>query len=1266
MNEPRQRAETLLAQAERLSPGLGLLAEVLSLAVRVEPALLRKARLVFAPKLGVGVEADLWFGQLVESSGAGGFVFRREVAELLRERLARNPARLDAAWRLTRSFHPFIPPAAALEEKVTWAALAGHSEEALNRELGSALTAMLSSPSRAVGIARWALRALPRLPERAQRSETGALLSLATISRVDGTWLRVNGALPARLPARSWRVLDELSGVPVRLLREPERISFLPPEAQEGHRLELPDTHPPLLELAWEEAGQQHRTLVAAEPGAHVPLPGAVERLQFRAVNGQRWELTTVLEQETSAAPSFATRARVFLSPARLDHQSLRTILSPLIPEVAFAAPPLVGDTWSSAVGESLLDASVVIVVAGEAYWTNEFSRRELRIALLPYTRLPSKSTREVREAALEHIIVVSADRDLKRAFQHLPIELRNIQWPRADDVNGIAALIRMRLASKPPRIRERLRTMGVSDADIQDILWEAWNLPPREDLGRVRHHPVTISPLLGETFVGRASTLWQLDDMLTFHGPSRTVLVEGGAGVGKTRFALEYLQRFGPSSYPGGVFWVDASVSDDQLEARLHGILRVLRPKAPELESFLREGRNVRRELAGALREEGQRARILYVVDDIPTQHPERRSRPLSWYCPSTDFIVVLATLRDAGAGYGVSTKLQLDVLDSNAAVALLTYGIESDRQPQETWKEIADQVGNLPLALTVLNASLRAGNVEPESLLARLKKRAVEFLDEQASVLSPGTPSGFRSVVEEFTAIYEELSEQAKWLARVLAQFAPTPIPVSVFEATDANLIAITPVLAQRGLISMAMEEGIQTLRLNHPLLAGFLRDRFPDATPELMRICQGLLTLMNPDSQRELTRWPVLRACLPHAQEVFKRLGDVALPELDKARFVELGVCVGQFLLTKGDLSLAWFFAGEAHEHAAEALGADARVTLDALGCMAAVERAEGNYSQSRYHCEQRLSALRESIRSTSDPALVVALMDLGAVFFEMDDLKSARIQLELALDMSRHIHEGRHPQTAVVMTQLAEVLQHAGDHRSARALLEDAIATLHQSFGFDHLDTLIAESQLAATLVAMGEPAPAHALEERVVSRFKEFLGEEHLLTRGAMGSLADILESLGQKVQARELRARLSAILLRGLQEVQGRTSSFPPPPSDVELQELLSDRLYSGETPGELLEMGNVQITSVDVTWDQPGGIVESRRLISGGGQVGVDLMVGDDSLAESFPFDFTVEQHADGSLTTSSLTVDTSTFYGEQDVIDPGESEGGEGEASE
>src|SRR5260370_37369189 len=111
---------SLLEDVRREDPGAVRLARVVSLAVRVEPELLRHARLVLLPGEDAGAEADLWFSPLVQSDNPLALVLLPEVKQLLQQDLAKNQELLDRAWSVLKEVHRDAPPVIKLEEEVTW------------------------------------------------------------------------------------------------------------------------------------------------------------------------------------------------------------------------------------------------------------------------------------------------------------------------------------------------------------------------------------------------------------------------------------------------------------------------------------------------------------------------------------------------------------------------------------------------------------------------------------------------------------------------------------------------------------------------------------------------------------------------------------------------------------------------------------------------------------------------------------------------------------------------------------------------------------------------------------------------------------------------------------------------------------------------------------------------------------------------------------------------------------------------------------------
>jgi 5-methylthioadenosine/S-adenosylhomocysteine deaminase len=298
--------------AER--PGAIRLARVVSLAARVEPELLRSARVRLLPDLDAGAEADLWFSSLVQSRTPLAIVLRPEVLDELREQLSTEPELLRGAWAVLDEAHRDASAVVRLEERVTFLALTDEpgSQTSIDELLQSAVWSMVEQDRR--GIARWAARAFERLPQEVRRSEAGQMLDVGSRARLGARIVEED--LPADagrwLP---WVLPDDLPRLPVgvRLL---EHGVELTDSAEVGtHRIDLPETDPLLLEVTWPEGGTTRTTRVTiALPLASQVVRTTAPEASLRTALGEVYRLAPRLRTPTGLV--FGLRGRI----VTMDH----------------------------------------------------------------------------------------------------------------------------------------------------------------------------------------------------------------------------------------------------------------------------------------------------------------------------------------------------------------------------------------------------------------------------------------------------------------------------------------------------------------------------------------------------------------------------------------------------------------------------------------------------------------------------------------------------------------------------------------------------------------------------------------------------------------------------------------------------------------------------------------------------------------------------------------------------------------------------------
>jgi hypothetical protein len=330
-----EKAAQRIERYRRRDPDAVRLARLASLAVRIQPHLLRRLRLEFLPEVDVGTEADVWFGPLVESRGAEAIVLDPHATDLLREDLAAEPELLREVRRVTDEAHRKAPPTLRLEEEVNGLALLNDGDVvgAINEALRPAIRAVYEGGDRAMEIAHWVRRALPRLHRRVRRSQGAMALLLASDSLLGSRAVTKTPDADVSAETLAWILSPAALSTRVRLGVEllQRGLRFVVP-ASDSPAIELPRTDPPLLELEWTRGGRRVNKLVEAEAGRTVDLEGEVSEVVVHTLAGDDYVIERVEAEdivEPSAADARAQTALdyfdhdVFVSYANIDNATL-------------------------------------------------------------------------------------------------------------------------------------------------------------------------------------------------------------------------------------------------------------------------------------------------------------------------------------------------------------------------------------------------------------------------------------------------------------------------------------------------------------------------------------------------------------------------------------------------------------------------------------------------------------------------------------------------------------------------------------------------------------------------------------------------------------------------------------------------------------------------------------------------------------------------------------------------------------------------------
>lgn len=1169
---PRDEVGELAQQA----PGVVRLAEEVSLAVQVDPALLRRARLDLATDADAGTEADLWLSPLVRTRSPAGFVLVPELAAELRRRLAEDPDRLARARARVERAHAHLPPALRVEEELLWLSVrpdAGAPAE-MEERLQSAVAAFVRDGRE--GIAHWAARALPALPPHVQALEPARMLQAGARLRLE----RDGGGL-ARLDedpgtdAAGWMVPRDFPSATVQVRLMEDGIELAAQEGALGHPIELPATDPLLVSVEWRgypaggrEPGGLEESSEDAEAAAPVAgwislghrstvrVPGPVAGgVRLRTLRGNAFDVRPAAQvhEPRTTPPVFISYPRdtayehafALFRALGGEHSGLcffdREELAPGDP-----APPRVLD--------ALLGAHLVVVLADPAYFARRYCVQEYALAIGPALqpnawRWPGKMGREDAwrgivlalpegkpDPALAGPASVLGDADsvlggpdsvLGEPTQW-PLSR---QWPRLGDAEALAALVRETLMKGAPSLRERYQHLHGRE---RRALAEAESaIPAPMRIGSVPFVPAVGLPLsLRDTFVGRADALWGIHSLLVggaqfSHLSVRPIAaLTAAGGFGKTRLALEYLYRLGPRSFPGGLFWIDA---ERDVEEQLYEVLRALQPDFPPPDVIRTSSGGVAGAVRRALesRPRGPQS-VLFVIDNVPEPVAGGPPHPLETWCPVVGEAAVLVTSRArvaAGSGGSIIT-IPLDSLSADHAIEVLTRSLRGARRlPKEEWREIAEWVGFLPLALELLNRALASGSLTPAELreLSRAKT-TTQLLDQASEMVRRLVPSGMLpGISEAFSLSYHRLEPKQQRAARLLAWMAPAPIPQIVLDQFGRETLSSgthAELRARSFLSTVSGTEHDFSGSTMHRVLADFLLGQSHAPGEEFREVASVLGSVIKDAAGTGESGSRRVRACAPAAVAVLSHVQRVRLDSADSDFVLDFGTALGREFRNWGmpeathSVFLRTWIYGEMK------LGPEHPSTVQAMHSTALAVMDRGDYPGAQDLLERVLETARR-ISGDEHPDTIAVLNSLAQIRRARGDLVGARELQERVLHFRRRRLGEEHPETLAALDNLAEVVLLLGDVSRAQKLQERVLEARRRILGDEHPGTLASMNNLALAYGQSGDARRARGLLERVLYERRRLLGDEHPDVLASLNNLAVVHGHLGDLEQAQE-------------------------------------------------------------------------------------------------------------------------------------------------
>jgi tetratricopeptide (TPR) repeat protein len=645
--------------------------------------------------------------------------------------------------------------------------------------------------------------------------------------------------------------------------------------------------------------------------------------------------------------------------------------------------------------------------------------------------------------------------------------------------------------------------------------------LPPHASLPTGSRMRLGINPL----FVGRGEELLRVAAALK--GGEATVALgqvvasTGLGGLGKTQLAAEFVHRYG-SFFAGGVFWLSFANAED-IPLQIAGCA------GPAFEA---RSMDERLELVkSAWRSSLPR---LLVFDNCEEETLVEVWRPTSGGCR------VLVTSRRSywSPTLGV-TALPLDLLPRHHSIELLRRYRPDLAADDPGLDEIAEELGDLPLALHLAGSYLRAYGAEVilDGYLAELRQ---SHIVKHASLLgaglddSPSPTHHVQSVAQTFALCLSRLDRTREvdrvaiaLLARMACMAPGEPVPRDLVARTldDVDPILRADGLRRLGAIGL-VEEGDRWLRL-HRLLADFVRQEGMD--PDAQSAAERVLIDCGRAAEQGHLSGASLAAVIPH----LLNSAGARIRDGEQERTAALCTAAGSALQRAADLDGArpWYERAVAiHE---SVLGPDHPGTANSLTNLAGLFKAQGKLVAARTLVERAL-AISERTLGPEHPDTAANLNGLAGLLRDQGELAAAKSMYRRALAIRERALTPDHPNTALSLNDLGNLLHAQGELAAARPLFERALAIWERALGPDHPYTAASLNNLAALLKHQGELAAARPLAERALAVWERVLGPDHPHTAASLNNLAALLKDQGDPAAARPLLERALAIRERVL------------------------------------------------------------------------------------------------------------------------------------
>ena len=480
----------------------------------------------------------------------------------------------------------------------------------------------------------------------------------------------------------------------------------------------------------------------------------------------------------------------------------------------------------------------------------------------------------------------------------------------------------------------------------------------------------------------------------------------------------------------------------------------------------------------------------------------------------------------------------ITVGVFERDQSITLLCE--RSGDTHRETADQIADALGDLPVAVTQAAATAKWGHYSLSEYFKRLSNHPLESSisrlegDDYPDTVGIALFMAYEQALEQFRTKHPQQERIVTSLLDILSLLAASGVPTHWLLALEDDSDAVRDSLSflKRSSILQESTDGDKTII--HRLQGQVYRETYLSEQGKLNKACTYATTILDTIDIGQLANFEQQRQ---ETRNLVEQIGAVTSQDHSRPLFSDpdFVVILATTIRNAADLGMPQLALTltDSVTRAGDTLGPDHPSTLASRNNLADAYRDAGRLDEAIALYEQTLED-RSRLLGPDHPDILITRSNLAGAYQAAGRLDEAIALFEQTLEDSTHILGPHHPHTLITRSNLAGAYQDAGRLDKAIELHQQTLKDRARILGPSHPHTLASRNNLANAYQDAGRLDKAIALYERTLEDHTRVLGPDHPDTLLSRNNLAYAYRDAGRLDDAIALYERTLKDLTRVL------------------------------------------------------------------------------------------------------------------------------------